>query len=63
VYDTEYARFHCPCHHGLFDAKTGEVLGGPPPRALDDLALEVRDSAVYVNYRDFRLGIAERREV
>jgi hypothetical protein len=29
---------------------------------LDELETEVRDAAVYVNYRDFRLGIAEKVE-
>ena len=51
--------FFCPCHRGQFDVKTGDVLGGPPPRPLDELQVEVRDSAVYVNYQDFRLGVAE----
>jgi Rieske Fe-S protein len=54
--------FACPCHRGLFDIKSGAVLAGPPPRALDELKVEVRDAAVYVLYRDFRLGVAERVE-
>ena len=51
--------FACPCHRGQFDIKTGAVLAGPPPRPLDELKVEVRDAAVYVQYRDFRLGVAE----
>ena len=54
--------FACPCHRGQFDVKTGAVLGGPPPRPLDELKVQVRDAAVYVRYRDFRLGIAEQVE-
>ena len=54
--------FLCPCHRGQFDVKTGAVLAGPPPRPLDELAVEIRDSAVFVQYRDFRLGIPERVE-
>lgn len=54
--------FLCPCHRGAFDVKTGAVLAGPPPRPLDELAVEIRDSAVFVKYRDFRLGAAERVE-
>ncbi len=52
--------FVCPCHRGQFDIKTGAVLGGPPPRPLDELQTEVRDGAVFVKYQDFRLGVAER---
>lgn len=62
IYDQQRKTFICPCHRGQFDAKTGAVLAGPPPRPLDELAVEVRDAAVYVNYRDFRLGIPERVE-
>ena len=35
-------RLECPCHDGAFDAKTGNVLYGPPPRPLDPIKLEVR---------------------
>ena len=54
--------FACPCHRGRFDIKTGAVLAGPPPRPLDELKVQVRDAAVYVQYRDFRLGVPERVE-
>ena len=54
--------FICPCHRGQFDIKTGAVLAGPPPRPLDELKVDVRDASVYVQYRDFRLGVAERVE-
>ena len=62
AFDTEHQTFFCPCHRGQFDVKTGKVLAGPPPRPLDELAVEIRDSAVFVKYQDFRLGIAERVE-
>lgn len=54
--------FACPCHRGQFDIKTGAVLAGPPPRPLDELKVEIRDDAVFVQYRDFRLGIPEQVE-
>ena len=57
IYDKEHANFFCPCHRGQFDVKTGEVLAGPPPRPLDELEVQIRDSAVFVKYKDFRLGI------
>lgn len=59
-YDEQLKTFACPCHRGQFDIRTGKVLAGPPPRPLDELEVEVRDSAVYVRYRDFRLGTPER---
>jgi menaquinol-cytochrome c reductase iron-sulfur subunit len=61
-YDKETKDFVCPCHRGQFDVKTGAVLAGPPPRPLDELKVEIRDSAVYVDYRDFQLGIAKQVE-
>lgn len=61
-FDDEKKVFHCPCHHGLFDLKTGEVVGGPPPRPLDRLDVKVEDGDVYVLYKDYRIGIAEKVE-
>ena len=61
-YDKDLKTFACPCHRGQFDVKTGAVLAGPPPRPLDELKVEIRDSAVFVNYRDFQLGVAKRVE-
>ena len=57
-YDKNLKTFACPCHRGQFDVKTGAVLAGPPPRPLDELVVEVRDSAVFVKYQEFRLGEA-----
>jgi len=39
---------HCPCHEGLFDAKSGDVLAGPPPRALPKLDVVVKGESIYV---------------
>lgn len=33
-WDTAATTFRCPCHGGVFDAQ-GNVVSGPPPRALD----------------------------
>lgn len=37
----------CPCHEGLFDATTGDVLAGPPQRPLGRIEVEVRDGVVW----------------
>lgn len=44
----EQNRFHCPCHHGEFDLKTGQPLAGPPRRALPRIRLEVKDDGTLV---------------
>jgi Rieske Fe-S protein len=41
-FERAHQRLECPCHDGAFDAKTGNVLYGPPPRPLDQIKLEVR---------------------
>jgi nitrite reductase/ring-hydroxylating ferredoxin subunit len=52
VYFTkERERLECPCHEGGFDARTGNVLYGPPPRALDKVEIEVRGAEVWATGR------------
>src|SRR5262245_30739138 len=50
-YAREHQRLECPCHEGAFDAATGNVLYGPPPRALDVIELETRDGEVWATGR------------
>ncbi|MGN5633782.1 Rieske (2Fe-2S) protein [Streptomyces sp. AC154] len=39
---------YCPCHEGVFDARTGEVTAGPPPRGLPKVVLtEQADGTVW----------------
>ncbi|MCY0938584.1 ubiquinol-cytochrome c reductase iron-sulfur subunit [Streptomyces sp. H34-S4] len=39
---------YCPCHEGVFDARTGEVTAGPPPRPLPRIYLtEQADGSVW----------------
>jgi Rieske Fe-S protein len=49
--------FHCPCHHGIFDPKTGAVLAGPPPRPLDTLETKLEGETLSAAYENFRVGI------
>lgn len=60
AFDSTQERFDCPCHHGLYDPKTGAVLGGPPPRPLDTLEIKIEDGDLYVAYHTFRAGIPEK---
>ena len=46
-YSRDHQRLECPCHEGAFDVVTGDVLYGPPPRALDPIKLETRDGQVW----------------
>ncbi len=41
-YAKENDRLECPCHEGGFDAHTGRVLYGPPPRPLGRVEIEKR---------------------
>lgn len=52
-YSKDHERLECPCHEGGFDARTGAVLYGPPPRPLDRVKIEVRDGGdVWVTGRE-----------
>ena len=47
-YKPNSGKIECPCHNGWFDAKTGEVLAGPPPRALPRLDVVGKADGIYV---------------
>ena len=40
------SQFQCPCHGGLYDAKTGKVLSGPPPAPLSAIAVKNVDGNI-----------------
>lgn len=50
-YSRDHERLECPCHEGAFDVATGNVLYGPPPRALDTIDVEIRDGQVWATGR------------
>jgi cytochrome b6-f complex iron-sulfur subunit/menaquinol-cytochrome c reductase iron-sulfur subunit len=58
----DHRSFGCPCHASRF-ALDGAAEAGPSPRALDTLATRVVDGVVEVDFRRYRQGLAERREV
>lgn len=41
-------KIQCPCHNGWFDARTGNVLQGPPPRPLKRLEVVLKGEEIYV---------------
>lgn len=41
-FDSARRCLKCPCHQGAYDARTGYVLLGPPPRPLDQIVLQMR---------------------
>ncbi len=53
--------FRSPCHNGVF-ALEGQVVSGPPPRPLDRLEHRIEGGKLVVDYKEFRLGVAEKVE-
>ncbi|KAA0210760.1 MAG: Rieske (2Fe-2S) protein [Ignavibacteriaceae bacterium] len=47
-YVPEMDKIQCPCHNGYFDARSGVVLQGPPPRPLPRLDVILKDGKVFV---------------
>jgi Rieske Fe-S protein len=48
-YQPEVDKIQCPCHNGWFDARTGNVLQGPPPRPLRHLDVVIKGQEIYVS--------------
>ena len=46
-FEADEDRWHCPCHEGNFDARTGAVISGPPPRPLGRIEVEIRDDTIW----------------
>ncbi len=53
--------FLCPCHNSTFalDGKINDPKS-PSPRALDTLPVEIRGEEIYVQFQNFRAGVAEK---
>jgi len=54
-WDKDNQIFKCPCHGGDFDID-GNVLAGPPPRALDRLEHTIQDGDILVTGEIIRGG-------
>jgi Rieske Fe-S protein len=43
----EHGELQCPCHNGVFDPATGDVMAGPPPRPLPRVLLREDGQGVW----------------
>jgi thiosulfate dehydrogenase [quinone] large subunit len=48
-YDASTVQFVCPCHGGVYDARTGQVRSGPPPAPLQRIPLTVANGQLRVD--------------
>jgi thiosulfate dehydrogenase [quinone] large subunit len=48
-YQASSKEFICPCHGGVYSARTGQVLGGPPPTPLPSIPVQVANGQLYVD--------------
>jgi Rieske Fe-S protein len=49
-FQEETHQIWCACHNGLFDLN-GQVVGGPPPRPLEEFNVNIREDEVVVSRR------------
>jgi len=47
-YEPSTVEFFCPCHGGVYDARTGQVLQGPPPAPLPTIAVHIVNGEIRV---------------
>lgn len=47
-WDTKKSSIACPCHDGYFNATTGAVVSGPPPKPLAQYEVVVKDGKVLI---------------
>lgn len=47
LYQPTQNRLYCPCHEGVYDPFTGDVVAGPPPRPLPTIQISVQNGIVY----------------
>jgi Rieske Fe-S protein len=48
-YDQSTVQFVCPCHGGIFDARTCAVRSGPPPGPLQRIPVTVAGGQLLVD--------------
>ncbi|HET8630471.1 MAG TPA: Rieske 2Fe-2S domain-containing protein [Thermomicrobiales bacterium] len=51
-YQPERGRLYCPCHEGVFNPETGDVVAGPPQRRLPQILLRQEGDTIYAVGRE-----------
>jgi len=57
-FDRQVKEYVCPCHGSRF-AEDGARLAGPTPRGLDTLPSKLDKGGLYVQWVQYKPGIAE----
>lgn len=47
-YEPDQKRVFCACHGGVYDARSGANVSGPPPKPLTEFKVQVTDGKVVV---------------
>lgn len=47
-FEADKDRIFCACHGGVYDAKTGANVAGPPPKPLAAYKVEVQDGRILI---------------
>lgn len=45
------SEYICPCHDAQFDIE-GQVMGGPPPKPLNEYPVEIEDGNIYIQFTE-----------
>lgn len=61
-FDRQLKQYACPCHGSRFSLD-GAHIAGPAPRSLDALPSKIDKGALYVQWVQYRPGVAEKTAV
>jgi len=61
-WSAQLRRFACPCHASVFEIN-GLVVSGPAPRPLDTLPVKIESGSLFLAWKRFRSGVAEKIEL
>jgi menaquinol-cytochrome c reductase iron-sulfur subunit len=61
-WSSQFRRFVCPCHESIFELN-GNLVSGPSPRPLDSIPAKIENGALFVEWKRFRSGVAEKIEI